>query len=570
MATINASTTLLVKKTVAAAPKPKATTTTTSTNNKPKQHVARRGAIAPLLKPNLFSNESAVYDFLNNYTDNDARTQRVQDLFRAGVCGEASQLHLDKPHAASTTRDRGTAAADLATLARTMGVAHVLKTCGILQQVTMILFPQGVQDTMKFEEQPQGGGLKPSRSALSLASMDTANTGGSVVSDTKRGKTTPANAREGCLLFLRALCQIVQKPAEPYVVGAYLAAALDECSSSNGAVREAAEDASVAIVALANPWVFSSVLSSILIQTLTSSPEWRVKTVALERLEQCAGTAPEQVYKLVPDLIPAITSQVWDTKQQVSKAARSALLAICDTNTNPDIKRTIPAIVNAIAKPADTNKAVTELMGTTFVVPVDAPTLAMLVPVLARALKEKLAIHKRAACIVISNMSKLVETPEAVAPFGSLLVPELKKVSENVQFEEIRDEALRALENLTKALGDAYTAAAEVAVAQAEKMHDEHAKAEAEQERIKKEKEELLRLDAEMKRKEEEERKRFKEAMDAQRQLDLLAAKEVEEQKKADAQKKEMQKLSTKGEGGQCQSCGLKKCKKSCMFYAGK
>ena len=127
-------------------------------------------------------------------------------------------------------------------------------------------------------------------------------------------------------------------------------------------------------------------------------------------------------------------------------------MSICETNTNPDVKKAIPAVVNAICKPAETNKAVSELMGTTFVVPVDAPTLAILCPILARALKEKLAIHKRAACVVISNMSKLVETPDAVAPFGSLLVPELHKVSKNVQFQEIRDEALKALDNLTKAL----------------------------------------------------------------------------------------------------------------------
>ena len=115
---------------------------------------------------------------------------------------------------------------------------------------------------------------------------------------------------------------------------------------------------------------------------------------------------------------------------------------MCETNENPDVASAIPAVVNAMCKPSATNMAVQELMGTTFVASVDAPTLSILCPVLARALKEKLAIHKRAACIVISNMSRLVDSPQAVAPFGPLLVPELKKVATNVQFEEIRDAAL--------------------------------------------------------------------------------------------------------------------------------
>merc|ERR1712087_507424 len=121
-------------------------------------------------------------------------------------------------------------------------------------------------------------------------------------------------------------------------------------------------------------------------------------------------------------------------------------------------------------------------MSTTFVVTVDAPSLSMLCPILSRALKEKLAIHKRAACIVINNMSKLVGSPEDVAPFGPLLVPELKKVSKNIQFEEIRDEALKALASLTRALGDQYSEndTSEVAAAEAARLAAENAAIEAE------------------------------------------------------------------------------------------
>lgn len=531
---------------------------------------SRRGS-APKLQPETLAGHLAT---ALHEKDQESRRQLVKDLFRKAIGESPSVLNLSAPHTASTTRSRGGAAADLAVVAREIGVPFVWKECGIYEAVQTTLIPKGIQ-TLLLQNGDKPNTLKPSASALSLSSMDnnyavddqdTYATSGSGGTDTKRGKTTPPNAREGCLLILRAFCEIVGKKSEPYIVGAFLLAALDECASSSSAIREAAEDASTAIVQLAHPWSFITVLSPLLLQSLEST-EWRVKYAALERLEQCTRTAPAQVHKLIPELIPPINSQVWDTKAQVSKAARSALLAICSTNANQDVRPTIPAIVNAMCKPADTNKAVSELMGTTFVVPVDASTLAILCPVLARALKEKLAIHKRAACLVISNMSKLVESPSAVAPFGSLLVPELQKVAHNVQFEEIRDEALKALANLTKALGDLYKENDEKSNAM--EVEEERGRVEAEQQRIREEREEEDRKAEELRKKEEEERKRFKEAMDAQRELEKLQLDEEKKRKDEEELIREKQKLSTKGSSGKCQGCGLKKCPKSCMFYKG-
>jgi hypothetical protein len=574
MATINASTKISV-------PKKKPSIAVGAAKSvigakKPSGTAARRGSVAPPLKPATLSNASNLARLQES--DSAGQIAHVRDLFRQAL-GEHTTLNLGSPKAASTTRDRAGAAADVAVAAKTLGVRWILKKCGIVDEMQRMLFPGGIEEFLARNADnesemngngstPMTGGLKASASAVSLASMDevtTVTSANSLGTDTKRGKTTPANAREGCLLVIRALCQIVGKAAEPFVVGAFLAAALDECASSSGAIREAAEDASTAIVALANPWAFRTVLCPLLLQSLKST-EWRTKACTLERLEQCASTASAHVYKMIPTLIPAVGNQVWDTKAQVSKGSRAALLAICNTNNNRDIKKTIPAIVNAMCKPSETNKAVSELMGTTFVVPVDASTLAMLCPILARALKEKLAIHKRAACIVISNMSKLVETPDAVAPFGSLLVPELQKVSHNVQFEEIRDEALKALANLTKALGDAYKLTDEDD--QAAEMANEKAEVEAEQKRIEDVREaERLKEEAVQKR-EEEERKKFKEAMDAQRELTRLEAEEAERQRSEEETKREAARLSTKGGTGKCQGCGLKKCKKTCMFYS--
>jgi hypothetical protein len=566
MATISANT-----KHVMSVPSTKkgATTTKLKTGATKKAVAGRRGSVAPALKPSALATAEVITN-LKAKSPEEQKTQ-VMDLCRMAMGEQPTLIDKSKPHAASTTRDRSMAAADVATAAKELGVQFVLKKCGVMDEMQRMLFPEGISKIFA-DEDTSTGGLKPSASAVSLTSLDdtaTYTTMSTAGTDSKRGKSTPASAREGALLIIRALCEVVGKKSEPYVVGAFLAAALDECGSNTGSVREAAEDTATALIKLANAWTFPRLISPLLLISLKSN-EWRVKATALDRLAQCASTAPKQVCSLLPTLIPAVTNQVWDTKAQVNKAAGSCLLAICQTNSNRDVAPAIPAVVNAVCKPSETNKAVEELMGTTFVVTVDAPTLSILCPVLSRALKEKLAIHKRAACLVINNMSKLVGTPEDVAPFGPLLVPELKKVANSVQFEEIRDEALKALASLTKALGTAYSEEKEETNDDtAAKMAEEQAKVEAEQKRIEEARAAEREKEEQIRKKEEEEKRKFKEAMDAQRELDKLQAEKEKQEKAEENNQKEAAKLSTKGDGGKCQGCGLKKCKKSCLFYTG-
>mmetsp|Transcript_16973 Transcript_16973/g.35632 ORF Transcript_16973/g.35632 Transcript_16973/m.35632 type:complete len:593 (+) Transcript_16973:74-1852(+) len=540
---------------------------------------ARRGSVAPKLQPAALNHPQTLEAFKS--LDAAQQKDRVLNEFVPHMLGERATFHegISKPHTASTSQSRGGAAADIALACKHLGPVVVLKRFGVLAEIEKTLLPQGIGAV--FGNGPgkgihPGGGMRKIASTASLASMDSdiamKSTGGQSYStmslasgasgDSKRGKSTPPNAREGALLFLRALCELGSRAIEPFVVP-LLAAALDESGSSSSSVREAAEDASTAIVSLAHPLAVSGVIVPVLFEAL-HSPEWRVKAASLDRLAQVAARAPVQISRLLPKIIPTVTDQIWDTKPQVTKSALAALLAVCNTNENPDIKPAIPAVVNAISKPADTYKAVEELMATTFVATVDASTLSILCPILSRGLKEKNAVRKRSCCVVIENMSRLVDSPNAVAPFGPLLVPELKKVVENVQFEDIRDVALSALQALTKALGHADVEAAMSAI-----MREEAEKAEAEQRRIEEALNEEKQADEERQKREEEERKQFREAMEAQRLLDKMALEEEEAKKEKEMLKKEAAKLSTKGIGGKCQGCGLKKCKKTCLFYSG-
>ena len=96
-----------------------------------------------------------------------------------------------------------------------------------------MLFPQGLDMLFHTNDNDLlAFGLHLNLSSLSLVSMeDTTMSIASMISggtDSRRGKTSPPNAHEGCLLLIHALCECVGKSVEPYVVGGFLAAALDE------------------------------------------------------------------------------------------------------------------------------------------------------------------------------------------------------------------------------------------------------------------------------------------------------------------------------------------------------
>lgn len=576
MASISASTTHKMKiksKISSSTTTKKRTTTKKGTNGKTTgiltfAKTSRRPS-APKLIPNNNTEDISIASL-----SKEEQKDQVKSLL-LNVFGEDSIFHghkIDKPHKASTSSDRMKAAADLAIVTKSLGVIKVLKEMNVLLSIERILLTENCTISWLVDKNQD---MKRVTSTASLASMNSAGSFGAStaasVTDAKKGKTSAINAREGSLFYIRALCEIVERSAEPFVVP-LLAAALDETWSSNSSIREAAEDTCRAIISVASPLSAPAIIIPVLSQALQLSGEWRVKENALNCISQLSAKdkAPREVCRYLQALIPILVSQVWDTKAQVVHAAQNCLFATCSTISNPDVKPSLPELITAMVKPSETLAAIDKLLGTTFVAPVDAPTLAILCPILSRALKEKLAIHKRSACIILENMSRLVDAPASLQPFGHLLVPELNKVIANMQFEDIRDVALSAMHTLTKALGnynpsnDPSTennlsnmsfkfsqAANEIANIQdqiAAERADEEAKA------------------LEREKAEAEERKLWKEAMDAQRQLNLIAEKEEEEKKEKEMLKKEKQKQSTKNTKGKCASCGLKKCKKDCLF----
>lgn len=73
-------------------------------------------------------------------------------------------------------------------------------------------------------------------------------------------------------------------------------------------------------------------------------------------------------------------------------------------------------------------------MQTTFVNSIDAPSLALLVPIVHRGLRVRSADTKKRASQIVGNMCSLVTEPKDMIPYIGLLLPEVKKVLSHDSF----------------------------------------------------------------------------------------------------------------------------------------
>ena len=126
------------------------------------------------------------------------------------------------------------------------------------------------------------------------------------------------------------------------------------------------------------------------------------------------------------------------------------MLEACLQVGNRDVEGVVPKLVSCIARPEEVQDCVHALAATTFVQVVEAPTLSMLCPLLLRGLRERVTAIKRKACLIIDNMSKLVENPEDAMVFLPRLLPEVDKVASDVADPECRNVATKAAATLRK------------------------------------------------------------------------------------------------------------------------
>ena len=240
----------------------------------------------------------------------------------------------------------------------------------------------------------------------------------------------------------------VSPAIEPYLI-TLLPPTLAAIGDKMISVKNAAQPAALAIVSAINPNSVKAALPY-LNNSILNAQKWQEKMTALDCIESLVKSAPEQMAFLVPTLVPVVSGAMWDTKPEIKKKAYGTMEKVCGLIVNKDIEKFIPELIKCVAEPKNVPETVHLLGATTFVTDVHEPTLAIMVPLLERGLKERDTPIKRKSAVIVDNMCKLVEDPTIVGAFIPRLFPQLKENMENIADPEAREKTKQGLDTLMR------------------------------------------------------------------------------------------------------------------------
>lgn len=167
-----------------------------------------------------------------------------------------------------------------------------------------------------------------------------------------------------------------------------------------------------------------------------------------------AFCAPRQLSLSLPTIIPQLTGVINDSHAQVKSAANTSLKRFGEVLSNPEIKAIQSTLMKALADPtAKTNTALASLLKTSFEHYLDAPSLALVMPIIDRGLRQRSSETKRKAVQIVGNMASLTESRDLV-PYLNELMPLVHDVLVD-PVPEARATAAKSLGTLVERLGEA-------------------------------------------------------------------------------------------------------------------
>ncbi|KAF9966603.1 translational activator of GCN4, partial [Actinomortierella ambigua] len=258
------------------------------------------------------------------------------------------------------------------------------------------------------------------------------------------------HAREGAMLAFETLSLTLGRLFEPYVI--QILPLLLVCFGDPVAdVRQATADTSRAIMAKLSGHCVKLIMPSLLAGL--DDRQWRTKKGSVELLGSMAFLAPKQLSISLPTIIPRLSEVLTDSHTAVQDAARLALTQFGEVISNPEIQDLVPIMMAALCDPnVKTHPALTALLGTSFVHYIDAPSLALVMPILERGLRERATDIKKKASQIVGNMASLTDQKDLI-PYLPRLLPGVKEVLVD-PVPEARATAAKALGTLVEKLGE--------------------------------------------------------------------------------------------------------------------
>ncbi|CEG70748.1 hypothetical protein RMATCC62417_06588 [Rhizopus microsporus] len=256
--------------------------------------------------------------------------------------------------------------------------------------------------------------------------------------------------RQGAMFAFETLSATLGRLFEPYII--QIIPLLLACSSdANADVREATSDAARVIMSKISGHCVKLILPSIL--EGLDDRQWRTKKASVELLGSMAYCAPKQLSVSLPNIIPRISEVLADTHAQVRASANRSLQLFGEVISNPEIQALVPVLLKALSDPNNqTGPALTSLLQTSFVHYIDPPSLALLMPILERGLRERTTEVKTKSAQIVGNMASLTDQKDLV-PYLPVILPGLHQVLVD-PVPAARGTAAKALGALVEKLGE--------------------------------------------------------------------------------------------------------------------
>ncbi|KAF7309756.1 TOG domain-containing protein [Mycena indigotica] len=256
-------------------------------------------------------------------------------------------------------------------------------------------------------------------------------------------------SRQGTMFAFETLSTTLGRPFEPYITYV-LPLLLASFGDSTNDVREATQDAARIIMANMSGYGVKLILPSLL--SGLDEKQWRSKKGSIELLGMMAYCSPRQLSLSLPIVIPRLTGVLTDSHAQVRAAANKSLKQFGEVITNPEIQSLVPILLKALVDPGKTPNALSSLLKTSFMHYIDHSSLALVVPIIERGLRERGADTKKKAAQIVGNLASLTD-PKDFVPYLSKLLPMVHQVLVD-PVPEARATAAKALGTLVERLGE--------------------------------------------------------------------------------------------------------------------
>jgi HEAT repeat protein len=257
--------------------------------------------------------------------------------------------------------------------------------------------------------------------------------------------------KEGSLFAIELLSSRLGLLFEPYVI-ALLPSLLKSFSDSSDHVRSAAAKTADLIMSKLSAHGVKLVMPAVL--TAFDDPAWRTKQASIQMLGSMSHLAPKQLSSALPKVVPKLTEAFSDTHPKVKASAQEALEEITRVVKNPEISSISSVLLTALTDPSEgTIRALESLIETEFLHAIDAPSLALIVPILHRGLRDRIATTKRYGALIAGNMCSMINDPKDFLPYLPTLIPDLQSAMLD-PIPDVRSTSAKAIGSLTRGLGE--------------------------------------------------------------------------------------------------------------------